>query len=86
MNKKEMGITVKGLVEYASECFGNGDYKEMVKTFDIALSIANMYELYEYDWVKRMSDFYMLSKNDFSDCININLLTTFFSLYFFCAS
>ena len=59
MNKKEMGVTVKGLVEYASECFGNGDYKEMVKTFDIALSIANMYELFEYDWVKRMSDFYM---------------------------
>ena len=34
-------------------------YKEMVKTFDIALSIANMYELFEYDWIKRMSDFYM---------------------------
>lgn len=56
--KKQMGITVKGLVDYASECFDNGDYKEMVKTFDIALSIANMYELIEYDWVKRMNDFY----------------------------
>ena len=25
-------------------------------------------------------------KNDFSECINFKLITTFFSLYFFCAS
>ncbi len=58
--KKEMGITVKGLMQYAEECLSSiGDYKEMVQTLDIALNIANMYELYEEDWIKRMRDFYM---------------------------
>ena len=51
MSKKEMGIAVRALAQYASDCSGNGEYLEMKRAFDIALNIANMYELREAEWI-----------------------------------
>jgi len=51
MSKKEMGLAVRALARYASDCFGNGDYIEMNKAFEIALNMANMYELKEAEWI-----------------------------------
>lgn len=51
MSKKEMGLAVRALAQYASDCYGNGNYIEMNKVFDIALNIANMYELREAEWI-----------------------------------
>ncbi len=45
MSKKEMGLAVKALAQYASDCSGNGNYIEMNRAFEIALNMANMYEL-----------------------------------------
>ena len=51
MSKKEMGLAVRALAQYASDCSGNGDYIEMNKAFEIALNMANMYELREAEWI-----------------------------------
>lgn len=51
MSKKEMGLAVKALAQYADDCLGNGDYLEMDEAFKIALNIANMHELKEMDWI-----------------------------------
>ena len=51
MSKKEMGLAVRALVQYASDCFGNSDYIEMNEAFKIALNMANMYELREEDQI-----------------------------------
>ena len=41
--KKEMGIVVQAITQYADDCMGNGDYIEMVNALKIALNMANMY-------------------------------------------
>lgn len=46
-----MGLAIKALAQYASDCMGNGDYIEMRNTFDIARHMANMYELREAEWI-----------------------------------
>ncbi len=58
MNKKEMGLAVRALVQYASDCFENGDYIEMNEAFKIALNMANMYELREAEWIYNISCVY----------------------------
>ena len=42
-----MGLAVRAIAQYASDCSGNGDYLEMDKAFKIAVNMANMYELKE---------------------------------------
>ncbi len=51
MGKKEMGLAVRALAQYASDCSGNGNYIEMNRAFEIALNMANMYELREAEWI-----------------------------------
>lgn len=51
MNKKEMGITVKGLIEYAEICMDNENYQELSNVLDIAFSIACAWDLKEIDEV-----------------------------------
>ena len=51
MSRKEIGLAVKAIAQYASNCSGNGDYLEMDNAFKIALNMANMYELKEEDWI-----------------------------------
>lgn len=41
MSKKEMGLAVRAIVQYPSDCSGNADYLEMNKAFKIALNMAN---------------------------------------------
>lgn len=50
-SKREMGLAVRALVQYADDCSGNGDYLEMNEAFKIALNMANMYELREEDQI-----------------------------------
>ena len=59
MSKKEMGLAVRALAQYASDCSGNGDYLEMKKAFNIALNMANMYELREENWIVNTYDTYL---------------------------
>ena len=51
MSRKEMGLAVRAIAQYASDCCGNADYLEMVKAFEIALDTAYVYELREEDWI-----------------------------------
>lgn len=59
MSKKEMGIAVRAIIQYASDCSGNADYLEMNKAFKIALNMANMYELKEAEWVGNTACIYI---------------------------
>ena len=51
MSKKQMGLAVRAIAQYASDCSGNADYLDMDKAFKIALNMANMYELKEENWI-----------------------------------
>lgn len=53
-----MGITVKGLIQYTSECFCNSDYKNMINAFEMVLNMVNRYELREENWVKFIYNIY----------------------------
>ena len=53
MSKKEMGITVKGLIEYAEICIDNENYQELSNVLDIAFSIACAWDLKEIDEVDK---------------------------------
>lgn len=59
MSKKEMGLAVRAIAQYASDCSGNADYLEMDKAFKIALNIANMYELREEEFIVNTYDVYL---------------------------
>lgn len=59
MSRKEMGLAVRALGQYASDCSGNGDYLEMDKAFKIATNMASMYELREEDWIVNTYDEYL---------------------------
>ena len=54
-----MGLAVRAIAQYASDCFGNGDYLEMDKAFKIAVNMANMYELREEDWIVNVYGTYL---------------------------
>lgn len=58
MNKKEMGITIKGLMQYAEICLDNETYQELNNVLDIAFAIACVWELKEIDKVEEDSKFY----------------------------
>ena len=58
MNKKEMGITVKGLMEYAEICLDSENYQELDNVLNIAFTIANVWDLKEIDCVERNCDYY----------------------------
>ena len=59
ITKKDYGIAVTALAEYASDCWGNGELIEMKQTFEIAINMANMHELREEEWVKNLYRNYM---------------------------
>ncbi len=59
MSKKEIGLAVRAVAHYASDCFGNGDYIGMRDAFDIARQMANMYELKEAEWVGNIACTYI---------------------------
>lgn len=59
MSRKEMGLAVRAIVQYASDCSGNADYLEMNKAFKIALNMANVYELKEAEWVGNTACIYI---------------------------
>lgn len=70
MSKKEMGLAIRAMAQYASDCSGNGDYLEMDKAFKIALNMANMYELREEDWIVNVYGTYLSeAKQDLEDDI-----------------
>lgn len=52
MSKKEMGLAVRALGQYAEDCnCSTGDYIEMVTALNVAKNLANMYELREEKWL-----------------------------------
>lgn len=52
MSRKEMGLAVRALGQYASDCnCSTGDYIEMVTALNVAKNLANMYELREEEWI-----------------------------------
>ena len=59
MSKKEMGIAVKALADYADDCFSWEDYVEMTKAFKVAISMASTYELREENWLDNMYNSYL---------------------------
>lgn len=59
MGRKEMGLAVRAIAQYASDCSGNGDYLEMDKAFKIATNMASMYELKEIDWIVNTYGIYL---------------------------
>lgn len=59
MSKKEMGLAVRAIAQYASDCSGNGNYLEMDTAFKIAVNMANMYELKEEDWIVNTYSVYL---------------------------
>lgn len=59
MSKKEMGLAVRAIAQYASDCSGNGDYLEMDKAFKTALNMCYMYQLREEDWVASTYGIYL---------------------------
>lgn len=59
MSRKEMGLAVRAIAQYASDCSGNGDYLEMDKAFKIALNMANMYEFKEENWMANTYGVYL---------------------------
>ena len=58
MNKKEMGITIKGLMQHAEICLDNENYQELNNVLDIAFSIACAWDLKEIDKVEEDCKFY----------------------------
>lgn len=71
MNRKEMGLAVKALVQYASDCSGNSEYLEMNRAFQIALGMAYMYELKEEKWIASTYNVYLSeAKNELADTIS----------------
>ena len=61
MNKKKMGITVNGLIEYAEICLYNENYQELSNVLDIAFSIACAWDLKEIDNVEEECKSYRLA-------------------------
>lgn len=59
MSRKEMGLAVRAIAQYASDCSGNADYLEMDKAFKIALNMTYMYELREEDLITRIYSEYL---------------------------
>lgn len=59
MGKKEMGLAVRALAQYASDCAGNGEYIEMKKTFDVAKRMAGLYELREEEQISNLAQDYL---------------------------
>lgn len=52
MSRKEMGLAVRALGQYADDCLcGTGDYIEMVSALNVAKNLASMYELREEEWI-----------------------------------
>lgn len=65
-----MGLAVRAIAQYASDCSGNGDYLEMGKAFKIAVNMASMYELKEEDWIVNVYGTYLSeAKQDLEDDI-----------------
>lgn len=68
MKKKEIGITVKGLMEYAEICLDNENYQELNNVLNIAFSIANAWDLQEIEQVEESCNFYrILAKNQIKE-------------------
>ncbi len=57
--KKEMGIAVKAIAQYAEEQLNNGNYVEMVNAFKVALNMADMYKLREMEDLKNSYIFFV---------------------------
>lgn len=58
MNKKEMGITIKGLIQYAEICLDNENYQELDNVLNVAFSIACAWDLKEINKVEEDCKFY----------------------------
>lgn len=58
MNKKEMGITAKGLMQYAEICLDNEMYQELNSVLNIAFDIACAWDLKEIGKVEEDCKFY----------------------------
>lgn len=68
MKKKEIGITVKGLMEYAEICLDNENYQELNNVLNIAFSIASAWDLQEIEQVEESCNFYrILAKNQIKE-------------------
>ena len=65
MSKKEMGLAVRALGQYASECLcSTGNYIEMISALNVASNLANMYELREEKWINDIYHCYVTEAMD----------------------
>lgn len=58
MNKKEMGITIKGLMQHAEICLDSEAYQELDNALNMAFAIASAWDLKEIDKVEEDCKFY----------------------------
>lgn len=65
MSRKEMGLAVRALEQYADDCLGGtGDYIEMISALNVAKNLASMYELREEKWINDIYHIYVADAMD----------------------